>query len=69
LNDVVFRARGASSQSTSFERNHSLNTVKSLVHRMRRCYRALLRAGIEHTVAEPEEVDEEIRHLTRVLGS
>ncbi len=44
------------------------NTVKSLVHRMRRRYRALLRAEIAHTVADPAEIDEEIRYLLRVLG-
>ena len=43
------------------------NTVKSLVHRMRRRYRALLRAEIAHTVADPAEIDEEIRYLLRVL--
>jgi DNA-directed RNA polymerase specialized sigma24 family protein len=45
------------------------NTVKSLVHRMRRRYRAILRAEIAHTVADPEEIDEEIRYLLRVLGA
>jgi RNA polymerase sigma-70 factor (ECF subfamily) len=44
------------------------NTVKSLVHRMRRRYRALLRAEIAQTVADPAEIDEEIRYLLRVLG-
>jgi DNA-directed RNA polymerase specialized sigma24 family protein len=43
------------------------NTVKSLVLRMRRRYRVLLRAEIGQTVADPEEVDEEIRYLLRVL--
>jgi RNA polymerase sigma-70 factor (ECF subfamily) len=45
------------------------NTVKSLVHRLRRRYRALLRSEIAHTVAEPGEIDEEIRYLLRVLAS
>jgi DNA-directed RNA polymerase specialized sigma24 family protein len=44
------------------------NTVKSLVLRMRRRYRVLLRVEIAHTVADPAEVDEEIRYLLRVLG-
>ncbi|MEO8428626.1 MAG: sigma factor [Verrucomicrobiota bacterium] len=44
------------------------NTVKSLVHRMRRRYRTLLRAEIAHTVDDPAEIDEEIRYLLRVLG-
>ena len=46
----------------------SENTVKSLVHRLRQRYRQLLRAEIAHTVAGPEEVDEELRHLFAVLA-
>ena len=45
------------------------NTVKSLVLRMRRRYRALLRAEIGHTVSDPSEIDEEIRYLLGVLGA
>ncbi|HKW28107.1 MAG TPA: sigma-70 family RNA polymerase sigma factor [Verrucomicrobiae bacterium] len=45
------------------------NTVKSLVHRLRQRYRQLLRDEIAQTVAEPGEVDEELRHLFAVLGS
>jgi RNA polymerase sigma factor (sigma-70 family) len=45
------------------------NTVKSLVHRMRRRYRTLLRAEIARTVYDPAEIDEEIRFLLRVLGT
>jgi RNA polymerase sigma-70 factor (ECF subfamily) len=37
--------------------------VKVAVHRLRRRYRQLLREQIAQTVASPEEVDEEIRHL------
>jgi RNA polymerase sigma-70 factor (ECF subfamily) len=45
------------------------NSIKSLVHRMRRRYRTLLRAEIAQTVADPAEIDEEIRYLLRVLGA
>jgi DNA-directed RNA polymerase specialized sigma24 family protein len=45
------------------------NTVKSLVHRMRRRYRTLLRAEIARTVEGPGEIEEEIRYLLRVLGT
>lgn len=43
-------------------------TVKSAVHRMRQRYRQLLREEIAHTVAEPGEVDAELRHLFEVLS-
>lgn len=43
-------------------------TVKSAVHRLRQRYRQLLRSEIAHTVARPEEVDEELHYLFAVLS-
>jgi RNA polymerase sigma-70 factor (ECF subfamily) len=43
-------------------------TVRVAVHRLRKRYRALLRAEISETVAGPEEVDDEIRWLFAALG-
>ncbi|MCW5553113.1 MAG: sigma-70 family RNA polymerase sigma factor [Verrucomicrobiae bacterium] len=43
-------------------------TVKSAVHRLRQRYRQLLRDEIANTVADAEEVDEELRHLFAVLA-
>ena len=37
------------------------------VHRMRQRYRELVRAEIAHTVASPEELDEEMRYLFAVI--
>jgi RNA polymerase sigma factor (sigma-70 family) len=42
--------------------------VKAAAHRLRTRYRELLRATVAHTVAEPAEVDEELRHLMHVLS-
>jgi RNA polymerase sigma factor (sigma-70 family) len=42
--------------------------VKMGAHRLRARYRALLRAEVAHTVARPEEIEEEIRHLFAVFG-
>lgn len=47
----------------------SAGALRALVHRMRRRYRDLLRAEIANSVAEPEEVDEEIQFLMSVLSS
>jgi RNA polymerase sigma-70 factor (ECF subfamily) len=47
----------------------SESTVKSWVHRLRRRYRELLRQEVAQTVAEPGEVQEELRHLLRVLSA
>ena len=41
--------------------------VKVAVHRLRRRYRALLQEEIAHTVATPEEIEEEIRYLFTCL--
>ena len=44
------------------------SAMKSAVHRLRRRYRQLLREEIANTVASPDEVDDELRHLFSVLS-
>lgn len=44
-------------------------TVRVAVHRLRHRFRELFREVIAGTVADPAEVDDEIRHLVRSLGS
>jgi RNA polymerase sigma factor (sigma-70 family) len=46
-----------------------LSAIKTTVHRLRRDYRARLREEISRTVSSPDEVDEEMRYLRRVLAS
>jgi len=46
----------------------SEGTVKSATHRMRQRYRQLLREEISDTVAEPGDVDGELRHFMTVLA-
>jgi DNA-directed RNA polymerase specialized sigma24 family protein len=41
---------------------------KVAVHRLRRRFRELFREEVAHTVARPQEIDEEIRHLLAVFG-
>jgi RNA polymerase sigma-70 factor (ECF subfamily) len=43
--------------------------VKVAVHRLRRRYRDLVREEIAQTVADPQDVDEELRHLLVALRS
>ena len=54
------------------EIGHQLNltegTVKVAVHRLRHRFRELLRAEVAHTVARPEDIDGELRHLISVAG-
>jgi RNA polymerase sigma-70 factor (ECF subfamily) len=46
----------------------SVGNMKIIAYRMRERYREILREEIAHTVAQPGEVDDEIRHLMRVVG-
>jgi DNA-directed RNA polymerase specialized sigma24 family protein len=43
------------------------NAVKAAVHRLRQGYGRLLREEIAQTVADPAEVDDEVRHLLAVV--
>jgi RNA polymerase sigma factor (sigma-70 family) len=44
-------------------------TVKKLLHRLRQRYRELLRGEVAETVADPAEVDDEIRYLCAALAA
>jgi RNA polymerase sigma-70 factor (ECF subfamily) len=43
-------------------------TLKADVYRLKRRYGELLREEVAHTVASPEQIDDELRYLIRVLG-
>ena len=43
------------------------NAVKQALHRLRQRYRLLLREEIAHTVSEPTDVEDELRHFISVL--
>jgi RNA polymerase sigma factor (sigma-70 family) len=45
----------------------SMDGVKTLIHRLRKQYTALLRAEVGRTVCDPEEIDEEIHALCEAL--
>jgi RNA polymerase sigma-70 factor (ECF subfamily) len=46
----------------------SEKALRVALHRLRRRFGAKLREEIARTVSHPEEVDEEIRHLSAVVG-
>ena len=46
----------------------TLANVKTTAHRLRQRYRELLREEIAHTVALPNQIDDEIRHLMQVVS-
>ena len=43
------------------------NAVNQAFHRLRDCYRQLLREEIAHTVTAPGDIEDELRHLIAVL--
>jgi RNA polymerase sigma factor (sigma-70 family) len=45
----------------------STGGVKTLIHRLRKCYTALLREEVGRTVSDPAEIDEEIHALCDAL--
>jgi len=45
------------------------SAVKKQLHNMRQRYRSLLRDEVAHTVADPAEVEDEIRHLCAALAA
>jgi RNA polymerase sigma-70 factor (ECF subfamily) len=57
----------ASYAEAAVELDMSEGAVKVAVHRLRRRYRQLLKEEIAHTVASPEEIDDEIRYLLSCL--
>ena len=46
----------------------SEGAVKVAVHRLRKRYRELLRAEVAHSVADPEQTDDELRYLLATLA-
>ena len=46
----------------------SLVAVKGVVHRLRERYGEIFREEIAHTLADPAEAEDEIRHLFGVLS-
>ena len=59
----------ASHAETARKLNMSEAAVKMAASRLRRRYRDILRVEIAQTVASPEEVDDEIKHLFSVLAA
>ena len=56
------------SLATATRLEMSAGAFKVAIHRLRKRYRDLSRAEIAKTVADPAEVDDEIRYLMTVLA-
>jgi RNA polymerase sigma-70 factor (ECF subfamily) len=61
--------RDTSYQTAAEELGLPLSAIKTTVHRLRHEYRAKLREQIGRTVASPDEVEDELIHLRKVLAT
>jgi hypothetical protein len=46
-----------------------LSAIKTTVHRLRQDYRTKLREEIGRTVSAPDEIEDELLHLRKVLSA
>jgi RNA polymerase sigma factor (sigma-70 family) len=68
LKEFLVGERGRPTQAEiATELGMTENAVKQAFHRLRQRYRVLLREEIAHTVAQPGDVEDELRHLISVL--
>jgi RNA polymerase sigma factor (sigma-70 family) len=67
LQGFLLGREDASYQQVADSLSLSLGTLKTVIHRLRSRYRALLHEEVERTVATPAEVDEELRYLRVAL--
>jgi hypothetical protein len=61
--------RETSYQAAADQMGLPLSAIKTNVHRLRRDYGAKLREEIARTVSSPDEVDDELLYLRKVLAS
>jgi RNA polymerase sigma factor (sigma-70 family) len=68
LKELLARESGQPSQAEiAAELQMTENAVKQAFHRMRHRYRQLLQEEIAHTVAAPDDVEDELRYFIAVL--
>ena len=69
LKVFLLEEKGTTSLSEAAARlGLSVIAVKGVVHRLRQRYREIFREEVAQTVDQPQDVDEEIRHLLRALA-
>ena len=60
--------KGVLYQQVAGDLHMSEGAVRVAVHRLRQRYRQVLRAEVAHTVAGPQHIDEELRHLMAAVA-
>ena len=61
--------RETSYQTAADQLGLPLSAIKTTVHRLRRDYRSKLREQIARTVSSPDEIDDELNHLRKILAA
>ena len=70
LKPFVWGEKSALSQSETGARlGMTENAVSQAVHRLRQRYGELLRSEVGNTVAEPGDVEDELRHLLAAISA
>src|SRR5262249_48763739 len=68
LKEFLVGERGGPTQAQiATDLGMTANAVKQSFHRLRQRYRVLLREEIAHTVAQPGDIEDELRHLVSIL--
>jgi len=68
LKEFLVGERGGPTQAQiATDLGMTANAVKQSFHRLRQRYRVLLREEIAHTVAQPSDIEDELRHLVSIL--
>ena len=60
--------KGVLYQQVAGDLHMSEGAIRVAVHRLRQRYRQVLRAEVAHTVAGPQHIDEELRHLMAAVA-
>ena len=69
LQDFLWGIEDSASYAQIAERlGMTEGAIRVAVHRLREHYRQRLRAEVAHTVSNPNEVDDELRYLIRVIS-
>lgn len=52
----------------ALQRGCTHDSVRTQLHRLRKAWRKAVRDAVSQTVSDPEDIDDELRHLAAVLG-
>lgn len=64
---IAAKAGGDTYAAAASRFGRSEEAIKKMVQRMRRRYQELIRQEIAHTVSDPAEIEDELRHLCKVI--